>query len=93
MKAIQTRYLPPASVRGARIKAWAEGTGSVTISYPHEYSGARVHAEAALALCRKMGWEGELVSGGLPDQSGYVFCFASTERFRIEPARTPEAAR
>lgn len=77
MKAIVTKYLPCTSTRGSRIKASAEGTKSVTIPYPHELSGQEVHRAAAIELCKRNGWSTELVGGGLPDQTGYAFCFAN----------------
>ena len=84
MKAIQTRYLGPTNVRGSRIKAWAEGVGSLTIPYPHELSGEAVHRLAAArgrrvqvwaeALCKRQGWPTAIVGGGLPN-GDYAFCF------------------
>ncbi len=54
MKAISTKYHGASNVRGSRIIA-SDGDGNrVSIAYPHELSGADVHAEAALALCRKI---------------------------------------
>ena len=77
-KAITTKYLPPTNVRGARIKAIAEGRAghpnTVTISYPHEYEAVKAHAEAAEALCRKMFWSGNLVPGALYN-GDYVWVF------------------
>lgn len=83
MKAIQTRYMPATNTRGSRIKASAEGVKSLSIPYPHELSGAAVHAAAAVELCKRQNWTGNLVSGGLPDQSGFVFCFAQSESFEV----------
>jgi len=80
MKAIQTRYLSATDTRGSRIKAFADGGCSVTISYPHELSGAAVHAKAAATLCAKMGWEGNLISGRLAN-GDHVFCFRDSEMF------------
>lgn len=75
MKAIQTRYFGPGNVRGSRIKAFDLDGNQVTIGYPHECSGTTEdkHRLAAVALCQKMGWKGELVAGALKD--GYVFVF------------------
>lgn len=81
MKAIITKYLGPTNVRGARIKAKAEGVPAVIISYPYELSGEDVHRAAAVKLAQKYNWldlngqELELVGGGLPDNTGYAFCF------------------
>ena len=73
MKAITTKYLGPTNFRGSRIKAYAEGGNTITISYPYELSGQAVHEKAAVALCEKMKWPGELI-GGATDK-GYVFVF------------------
>lgn len=74
MKAIQVRYLGPTDCRGSRIKAWAEGVGSVTIPYPHELSGEAVYRLAAETLCKRQGWPHAIVGGGLPN-GDYAFCF------------------
>lgn len=88
MIAIETKYLPATNSRGSRIVATANGN-RVSIPYPHELSGAAVYAEAALALCAKMGWEGDLLAGGT--KSGYVFTFVKdAERFTnptVDPRR------
>ena len=78
MIAIVTKYLGATETKGSRIKATANGN-SITIGYPHELSGAAIFAKAAIALCEKMGWTGNLVSGGTND--GYVFCFDTAESF------------
>ena len=73
MKAIKTKYKGPTNTRGSRIIASDEDGNRVTISYPYELSGEAVHRKAADALCAKMGWTGDLVSGSL--KNGYVFVF------------------
>ena len=73
MKAIKTKYKGPTNTRGSRIIASDEDGNKVTISYPYELSGEAVHRKAADALCAKMGWTGNLVSGSL--KNGYVFVF------------------
>ena len=52
MQAIQTKYIPATTHRGARIKATCH-RGSVTIGYPHHLSGDEVHREAVRSLCTK----------------------------------------
>ena len=79
MKAIKTTYHGPTDTRGSRITASDTDGNSITIPYPHEFSGAECHAQAAIALCRKMGWRGDLIAGGLRDC--YVFTFAWSDRF------------
>ena len=73
MQAIQTKYFGPSNVRGSRIKATC-AAGSITIPYPHELSGQAVHRKAAEALVVKLGWDGQLLGGCLPDGS-YWFVF------------------
>ena len=75
MKAIKTKFKGPTNTRGSRIIASDEDGNRITISYPYELSGESVHRKAADALCAKMGWTGDLVSGSL--KNGYVFVFTS----------------
>jgi hypothetical protein len=87
MQTISTKFIPASNCKGSRIKATQSGWsnragGSVTISYPHEYSNAEAHWQAAKALAIKLGWLDEFVCGSTPD--GYVFVFASDERFSCE---------
>lgn len=79
MKAISTKYIPATDYKGSRIKADDGDGNTVTISYPHEFDTEKAHAQAALALCRKMGWTDRLHGNGLiagGTKSGYVFVFA-----------------
>ncbi len=80
MQAIVTKYIGPGNVKGARIKATAN-SGSETVSLQYELNLEDRHAYAALALARKMGWRGELIAGGMPDGSGYVFVFSEGKRY------------
>ena len=76
MKAIVTKYLPATTCKGSRIKASAEGVPSVIISYSHS---GNEHREAALELCKRVKWPTDLISGGMPDQSGECFVFAPVQ--------------
>jgi hypothetical protein len=80
MKAISTRYIGPTNTRGARLVA-SDGDGNrCTIPYPMNLSGAAVHASAALALCQKKAWSGELIAATTAE--GYVFVWVNgSERF------------
>lgn len=90
MKAIVTKYLPATDYLGARIKASTAGGLYVTIRYT--YSGQE-HDEAALALCAKLGWPGNLISGGMPDGTGNCYFFAdSTPIVNPITAYTPPLA-
>lgn len=52
MQAIITKYLPATDRLSSRIKATC-ARGSVTVSYPHEFSGDAIHAYAANKLVEK----------------------------------------
>jgi hypothetical protein len=73
MKAIITKYHGPTNNRGSHISAMDSDRNRVSIPYPHELSGEAAHHKAALALCAKMGWTGQLVGGAT--KRGYVFVF------------------
>jgi hypothetical protein len=75
MKAIITKYHGPTNTKGSRITATDEDGNRVTIPHPYELSGEAVHKAAADALCKKMGWAGNLIGGSL--KNGYVFTFAT----------------
>ena len=81
MKAISVKYLCPTDHKGARLKATDGDGNSITISYPHEASPPKCQAQAAIALCKKMGWSGELISGHV--NNAWVFVFAEADRFPI----------
>ena len=76
MKAIVTKYLPATNSKGSRVKAGAFGVKPVTLPWDHALNTEENHLWAALKLCEKQGWPNDIVSGGLPDQSGYAFCFS-----------------
>lgn len=73
MQAILVKYLGPTNSRPSRYKASCQA-GSITISKSYGRNDA---ADAALALCTKLGWEGDLIEGGLPNGDA-VFVFAET---------------
>lgn len=89
MKAIETKYLPATNCKGSRIMAMAEGC-RVVVPYDHEARNA--HRVAALALCAKMGWAGDLIEGGKADGSGCVYVFAAGDVVR-NPVGSTMAAR
>jgi len=75
MQSIVTKFIGPSDIKGARIKATCDA-GSVTIPYPHELGeGAAAHAQAAMALVRKLGWTPTSKEG--VHQNGYVGAWAS----------------
>ncbi len=78
MKAIITKFLGPTNTRGSRITARDSDGNRTTVGYRHEISGDENHDAAAVALCRKMGWKGNLVGGSTKDGRAYVFVGDST---------------
>lgn len=70
--AIETKYLGPTNTKGARIKAFTE-SASITKNYDHSLTSFDNKAEAARALCEKLGWEGHLVGGGTKTGEAFVF--------------------
>ena len=81
MKAIIVKYLGPTNTKPARLKVIAEGVKPWVIrySYAEELSVSGdledIFSYAAKALKEVHHWQGELIGGGLPDNSGYVFVF------------------
>lgn len=71
MTSIITRYIGPTNYKGARIVADAGMKRRVIISFPHDARDP--HQVAALALCKKFGWKGTLVQGGMERGSAFVF--------------------
>jgi len=76
MKAILTKYIGPTLHRGSRIKAYDEDGNSITIPFDYGLNQGQRHKKAAIALCKKMGWAGEMVGGGI--KNGYAFCFVDS---------------
>lgn len=85
MQAIVTKTYGPTDQKGARIKAKCDA-GSITIphDYSHQLGDERTHRGAAIALCKKLGWNGKMVGGCLPD-GRYAFVFVRTaDTFRVK---------
>ena len=81
MTSIETKYCGPTNYKGSRVIADAGDGRRVTIQYNDELNSEAAHAEAAMALCKKMKWTGELVEGAT--RRGYVFVFAEGERYKV----------
>ncbi len=91
MKAILTKYLGQTNTKPGRIKAYAEGGHSITISEDACNQDGRTqgqaHLYAAEQLAAKMGWfdyGGYLIGGGTPD--GYCFVFSNSFILNAEQA-------
>lgn len=72
-KAIKTKYHGPGNVKGSRISATDEDGNRIVLSWDYALDSDGNHKVAARALCDKMGWRGELASGGLKDCIVHVF--------------------
>lgn len=87
MQAITVKFLGPTNHRESRYKATCSA-GSLTLGSDHRLNFEQNAARAAVALCRRNGWQGEaygeLICGGLEDGS-YVFVMTgpTSERYRI----------
>ncbi len=83
MQAIHTKFLGPTNSRGARIKAYAEGGRSATVSYDYSGTSEQCHFKAVEKLCKNLDWHGILQGGDLND-GGYVFVFVNEwERYEV----------
>lgn len=78
MIAILTRYLGPTNYRGSRIVVTSGNGHRLVVSWDDALDVSENHAMAARKLCEKMGWTGELASGGLKD--GAAHCFIPRDR-------------
>lgn len=77
-QAIVTSYKGPTDASGSRIIAKC-AAGRVVVPYPHEESeGAPAHYVAAKKLAEKLGWKGDMIPAGLPNDD-YVFVFVPDE--------------
>jgi hypothetical protein len=71
MQAIETKYLGPTNVRGARIVARAQA-GRITVPYDHALNFDENHIEAARIYAKRKGWIGSWYSGGAVDGATFV---------------------
>lgn len=83
MQAIIVKYLGPTNTKPSRYKASC-AAGSVILSYDYNGNG---EDQAAVAMCTKMGWAGELVKGQIPN-GDYVYTFTASDHITLPtPAR------
>lgn len=74
MTTITTKFLGPTNNRGARYKAFDDDGHNTTLYIDHALNSEQNHNRAAIALCKKMGWEGPLFSGDISKgQKVYIF--------------------
>ncbi len=70
MQAITTRYHGPTDTKGSRYSATSCGGARIYSSCDNALNSDENHARACGLLMRKLGWDGEMVGGGLRDGSG-----------------------
>lgn len=85
MKAITTKFYGPSNVKGSRYSATDLDGNRVILSTDFALSSEGNHDRAALALCKKMNWRGNLVRGALKDGNVYVF-YGAAEVISIQDA-------
>lgn len=74
MKAIVTTYKGPTNSRGSRIEAMDSDRNRVLFDHSNADSHDQAHANAARALCKKMGWTGHMAQGSLgPGKEVFVW--------------------
>lgn len=82
MQAIHTKYLPASNTKPSRIKATADNSFSVIVSFDHSFDGHLVHFQAVKALVakHKLDWNVDnMCYGGSSDGKGYTFVFADSK--------------
>lgn len=73
-KAIQTKYIGPTNTRGSRIRVKANGVASKLYDFSHADSIDQRHAKAAQAFITAHDWPGVWIAGGMPDETGSIYC-------------------
>jgi hypothetical protein len=75
MKSIFTKFHGPGYSKGSRIIATdSTKENRFSVSLDPAWNTEESHKQAALALCKKMGWKGTLVQGGNgPGSEVFVF--------------------
>lgn len=81
MVAIITKFVGETRSKKAHYVAKAGTDGpTATAQIDHSLNGEDRHAAAAIALCRKMDWTGELTFGHLGNSSVFVFTGRDPEK-------------
>ena len=84
MQAITTKFLGATNTKPARIKATSGSGISVTVSFDYGLTEVQEHAQAVIALCKKLNWmdRGPFLMGGTKD--GYCAVFADSDSFEVQ---------
>lgn len=72
MQAIETEYMGPSSVRGARIRVRSQSK-SITVPWDYALDQNENHNVAAFSLAERLSWVGKWAGGGSPNGKGNVY--------------------
>jgi len=92
MRTIRTKYLGPTNDRGSRVKATTISGRSVTLQWRPEWNTYTNHRAAAIALCRKLEWDGTWYLTDSNDGYLFVHLHPMAEPSFTLPAETPDPA-
>ena len=73
MKVITSEYFGPTNRRGSRVIAREPDGKHSVVSWDHSLSPDGNHREAVEVLCKRLGWEGELMGGHTAKGMAWVF--------------------
>lgn len=95
MKSIECHYIGPSDTKPARIVA-TDGDNRIVVSYHVQNEQASslpdsAYRRAAIALCRKLGWNSGRMIGG-HTKRGMVFVWDSGEAITLGENPLPESA-
>jgi hypothetical protein len=79
MKAIRTHYVGPSNFHGSRVIASDSDGNRVNLGWDDALNSDENHKAAQVALCKKMKWTGEMVSGEHCNSHYWVFLPTSRE--------------
>ena len=69
-QAISVKYLPATNTKGSRVKAYCDA-GAMVMSYHQDEICP--YTNCAVELCKKLGWYGVRLVGGIVKSGEYVF--------------------
>ena len=73
MKAIKVKYISATNTKGSRTKATDGDGNSVTLAFDYSLNDGELFKATAVALCKKMDWDTDLVGGGYKNDHYFVF--------------------
>lgn len=77
MQAITVKFYGPTNATGSKYVARSASGVSASVQSDDALSADANRDAAALALCKKLGWSGSMVSGGLNSKGDTVYVFVT----------------